>query len=117
MWCLLFLLGADEVRPRWDREDCILEPGECYGLDVLQNCKLGPGICFRFGIEEVEPPPPPRPPYKPTVQIRIYAPCAMDPKDWAATRLPPIQKAYEAYDIALAYGACDSAKPRIDVIR
>jgi|GEM_PF-5661151 hypothetical protein len=105
---LLLLLAADEVRPRWDREDCILVKGECYGLDVLQNCKLGPGMCFRFGIEEVDPP-------IAGVKATVRAPCDMDAKAWAAPRMKAIEQAYKGQQIAVTYALCDSLKPRIDV--
>ena len=103
---LLLLLAADEVRPRWDREDCILVKGECYGLDVLQKCKLGPDICFRFGIEEVDP--------KLQMILEVHAPCGVDAATWSAPRIEKLVLPYPLKEKKI--GACDSAKPRVDVL-
>jgi hypothetical protein len=102
---LLLLLAADEVRPRWDREDCILVKGECYGLDVLQNCKLGPDICFRFGIEEVDP--------KLQMVLEVHAPCGVDGTAWGEARIAKMTLQYPIKEKKI--GACDSARPRVDV--
>lgn len=105
---LLLLLGADEVRPRWDREDCILVKGECYGLDVLQNCKLGPDMCFRFGIEESGR-------TRATVHVlTVHAPCGVDAEAWAAPRIAALPLSHPVAE--KKYGACDSARPRVDVV-
>lgn len=105
MTLLLLLLGADEVRPKRDREDCILVKGECYGLDVLQNCKLGPGLRFCFGIEEVDPP----------LQfiLEVHAPCGVDAAAWSEPRIEKLNLQYPIKEKKI--GACDSTKPRVDV--
>lgn len=127
MLAILLLLGAagedsalPPVRDRADRVDCELEPGVCYGMDVLRDCTLGPGVCIRLGIEEADPPKPKKPAKQPRkIGLNIYPPCGVDAAAWAAPRLSIVTKQIERDGSTVSlrtYQPCDKANPRIDVV-